>query len=274
METNIILKLKETADYIRNRTNVVPEVGIILGSGLGGLAESSLEDVVFNYNELPNFASSTVVGHAGRLIIGRLSEKPVAVMQGRLHYYEGYGMEEITYPVRLLIMLGVKYLIITSACGVLNPALKLHDIVLIKDHINFMGVNCLRGPHHQEFGERFPDMWEVYDSPFRKTARSAALKAGVRVREGVYAAVSGPSYETPAEIKALRKLGGDLVGMSVVPEAVTARQMGVRVLGIAYVSNSLRRKAGKTLLHEDVVRSGAAVSEKIGKIIAGVISNL
>ena len=274
METNLVLKLKETENYIRRRTNIVPEVGIILGSGLGGLAESSIEDIVFNYNELPNFAASTVAGHAGRLIIGRLSEKPVAVMQGRLHYYEGYPMEQVIFPVRLLKFLGAKNLIITSACGALNPRLKLRDIVLLKDHVNFMGANPLRGIHHPEFGERFPDMGEVYSSELRAKARAAAKKFRCRLAEGVYAAVSGPSYETPAELKALKGLGCDLVGMSVAPEAVAARQMGMNVLGISYIANTVKPGAKKAVLHEDVLKAGAEVSENIGKIIAGVISAL
>ncbi len=244
METNIILKLKETENYVRGRTAILPEVGIILGSGLGGLAESSVEDAVFNYNELPNFVSSTVAGHAGRLILGSLSNRPVAVMQGRFHYYEGYGMDEVIYPVRFLKTLGVKYLIITSACGALNPGFKLHDIVFLKDHINLMGANCLRGAHHPQFGERFPDMGQIYSPELRKKAR-AALKLKLRTKEGVYTAVSGPSYETSAEIRAYRKLGGDLVGMSVVPEAVAAKQMGMCVLGISYVSNPVCRAAKK-----------------------------
>jgi len=272
METN--LKLKETENYIRCKTDLMPEVGIILGSGLGGLAESSVQDAVFNFNELPNFVSSTVAGHAGRLILGTVCEKAAVVMQGRLHYYEGYSMEEIVYPVRLLKNLGVKYLIITSACGALNTEYRLYDIILLKDHINLMGANPLRGSHNHSFGEMFPDMSEVYSIELRKKARAAALKEKIKTKEGVYLAVSGPTYETPAEIKAFRKLGGDLAGMSVVPEAVTAKQMGMQVLGISYVSNTVKRAAGQPLLHKDVVKAGAAVSEKIGKIISGVISGL
>jgi len=274
-EANLIARLKETGNYIRRRTNIVPDAAIILGSGLGGLAESSVEDIVFNYNELPNFTASTVSGHAGMLMIGRLAEKNVAVMQGRLHYYEGYDMEQVIYPVRLLKSLGAKTLIITSACGAVNPKLRLHDIVILKDHMNFMGANPLRGRHYGEFGERFPDMSEVYSSGLRSGALKAARKLRCRAYEGVYAAVSGPTYETPAEIRAYRKLGCDLIGMSVVPEAVAARQMGMNVLGICYIANTAGRAgAKKAILHQDVLKVGAAVSEKIGKIIASVIANI
>lgn len=274
METDLISKLAETEAYIRSRTKVTPEIAIILGSGLGELAETSTEDLVFNYGELPYYSPSTVEGHAGRLIIGSLAGKSVAVMQGRTHYYEGYGMNEVIYPVRLLKTLGVKHLIITSACGALNPQYRLHDIVLIKDHINLMGANPLAGPYYSEFGPRFPDVSGLYNLELRKKARAAARKNGIRVREGVYLAVSGPTYETPAEIKAFRKLGGDLVGMSMAPEALAAGQMGMNVAGIAYVSNALKRSKNKELTHEDVIKAGKAVSRGIGKLIADIVCEI
>ena len=271
MELDLITKLAETENYIRKRTSVIPEVAIILGSGLGTLAESSTEDEVFGFNELPHFSSSTVEGHTGRLIIGSLSDKPVVVMQGRIHFYEGYNMQDVTYPVRLLKTLGIKHLIITSACGALNPAYKPYDIILIKDHINLMGENPLRGMHYSQFGARFPDMRDLYSKEFRNKACVAAKKNKVITKEGVYLAVSGPTYETPAETRAYRRLGGDLIGMSVVPEAVAAKQMGIEVAGISYISNTAKTSAKKMITHEDVIKAGAVVSGKIGKILADLI---
>lgn len=272
MKPGIIEKLNEAVGFVRRRTQVVPRVGLILGSGLGNIMEHSADDVVFEYNEIPHFAESTVEGHKGKLAIGSLSGVTVAVMQGRLHYYEGYSMEEVIFPVRLMRLLGIEYLIITAAAGGINPDYRAGDIVFLKDHINFMGDNCLRGPHFSAFGERFPDMGEVYSKDLRKKGIALARKNRIRVSEGVYAAVSGPSYETSAEVKALRKLGGDLAGMSVVPEAVCARQMGTKVIGIAYVAN----KAGghNNISHKEVLNTGAIVSRKIGKIICSVIENI
>jgi purine-nucleoside phosphorylase len=271
METNVIQLLGETRSYIQQRTKVIPKVGIILGSGLGTVIESSEEDAVFHFNELPHFPSTTVHGHNGELIIGDYSGKGVAIMQGRVHFYEGYDMEHVTYPVRLMKWLGIEYLIITAATGGVNPLYKKGDIVLLKDHINLMGENPLRGQHHSWFGERFPDCTEVYSKELRKIGLSSAKKNKIRACEGVYMALSGPSYETPAEIKAFRKLGADVVGMSVVPEAVAANQMGIKVLGVAYVANLSPGVGKKILSHNDVVETGKLTASKLGKIIAGVI---
>ncbi|MBN1822871.1 MAG: purine-nucleoside phosphorylase [Endomicrobiales bacterium] len=268
MET--LLKLKETESYIRNKTDLVPSVGLILGSGLGDVFESSREDVVFNYNELPHFSGSTVEGHSGKLILGKLDEVSVAVMQGRLHYYEGYSLEEVVYPIRLMKHLGINFLLITAAAGALNVKYQVGNIVIIKDHLNFMGVNCLRGKHYPEFGERFPDTKNIYDADLRRKAARTAVKHKVKTREGVYLAVPGPSYETSSEVKAYRKLGGDVIGMSVVPEAVCAKQMRTKVLALSYVSN----KAGSEMKHSDVVETGKAVSAKMAKIIYDIVKEL
>ncbi|MFH1368714.1 MAG: purine-nucleoside phosphorylase [Elusimicrobiota bacterium] len=274
MDQSITSKLSQTRNYIRLRTHIEPKIGIILGSGLGSVIESSKEDFVFHFNELPHFAPSTVHGHNGELIIGGYSGKGIAIMQGRVHYYEGYAMEQIMYPVRLLKWLGIEYLIITAATGGLNPAYKKGDIVAVKDHINLMGDNPLRGVHTPEFGERFPDLSGVYSKDLRKTAAAAARKAKVKMKEGVYLAVSGPSYETPSEIKAFRRLGGDVVGMSVIPEAIAARQMGVKVLGLAYVSNVAVPARIKPLSHMDVVEAGKKTGQKLGKLIAEIINRI
>lgn len=274
MTSDVRAQLQETEEYIRRRTSMTPKVGLILGSGLGSLAESSPDDVVFPYTELPHFVASTVPGHEGKLIFGELSGQPVMVMQGRFHYYEGYGLRDVVYPVRLMKRLGVQHLIITSATGGMNARYRPGDIVLLKDFINFMGINCLRGEHCPEFGERFPDMSQVYDAPLRKMALSIARKNRIHAHEGVYVAVSGPSYETPAEIRAFRMLGGDVVGMSVVPESVAAHQMGIKVLAISYVSNRAAGMSPKPLSHAEVIRTGAIASRKIGVLVNGVIESI
>jgi len=271
MEQTIIEKLGETRSYIQQRTKVIPKVGIILGSGLGSVIEHSAEDAVFHFNELPHFPSTTVHGHNGELVIGDYAGKGVAIMQGRVHYYEGYSMQEVTYPIRLMKWLGVEYVIITAAVGGMNPKYKKGDVVLIKDHINLMGENPLRVVHHSWFGERFPDCTEIYQKELRKIGVAAAKKHKIRAYEGVYTALSGPSYETPAEIKAFRKLGGDVAGMSVVPEAVAANQMGIKVLGITYVANMSPGVGKSPLSHAEVVDTGKKTADKLGKIIGRVI---
>ena len=271
MEQDIISKLKETQGYIRKRTALVPRLGIILGSGIGNIIEPSGKDVVFFYNELPNFASSTVEGHAGRLVLGAWEGANACVMQGRLHYYEGYSMDEITYPVRLLKLLGVETIIITAAAGALAPGMKAGDIVVIKDHINCMGASPLRGRHYPDFGERFCDMSGVYDKVMRKRCLAICRRQRLSAREGVYAAVAGPSYETPAESAMLRGFGADVVGMSVVPEAVAARQMGMNVLGLCYVANVAARRVSKPLSHAEVLSVGLKVQQKMAKLISTIM---
>ena len=274
MEQSIISKLAETRNYIRLRTQITPKIGIILGSGLGNVMESSKEDSVFHFNELPHFSPSTVHGHNGELILGDYLGKGIAIMQGRVHYYEGYPMEQVMYPVRLMRWLGIEYLIITAATGSLNPIYKKGDLIILKDQINLMNENPLRGTHYPEFGERFPDSSELYSKELRKIGAAAAKKIKISAREGVYLAVSGPSYETPAELKAFRKLGGDVVGMSVVPETIAASQMGIKVMGIAYISNLAVPGRKQPLMHSDVVETGKKTGQKLGKLIAEIIERI
>jgi purine-nucleoside phosphorylase len=274
MSNDLLAKLQETESYIRQRTSICPKIALILGSGLGGLAESSKDDVVIPYYELPHFMSSTVPGHAGQLIFGEHAGQHLMVMQGRFHYYEGYTLDEVTYPIRLMKQLGVEHLIVTSATGGMNPRYIPGDIVLLKDFINLMGVNCLRGVYHPEFGERFPDMSEVYDGQLRKLALTVAKENRIPAYEGVYVAVSGPSYDTPSEIRAFRKLGGDVVGMSVVPETMAARQMDMKVLAISYVSNLASGMSKKPLSHFEVIKTGKIASQKVGALINGLIEAL
>lgn len=231
-------KIKATANFINERINDRPETGIILGTGLGGLVnEIEIIDSI-PYGEIPNFPVSTVEGHAGRLIYGKLGNKEVLAMQGRFHYYEGYNMKEVTFPVRVMKFVGVKSLFVSNASGGLNPDWHVGEIVLINDHINHFPENPLHGKNEMELGTRFPDMSKCYDERLRNKAKLIALENNITVREGVYVGVSGPTFETPAEYKMFRILGADIVGMSTVPEVIVARHMDLRVFGISIVTDS------------------------------------
>ncbi len=231
-------KIKATASFIKERINASPEYGIILGTGLGGLAnEIEIIDSI-PYQEIPNFPVSTVEGHSGRLIYGKLGEKEVLAMQGRFHFYEGYSMKEVTFPVRVFKFIGVTHLFVSNASGGLNPNSKVGDIVLINDHINFFPEHPLRGKNESEMGPRFPDMSKTYDEWLRNKAKLIALEHGITLNEGVYVGVSGPTFETPAEYKMFRILGGDMVGMSTVPEVIVARHMDMKVFGISIITDS------------------------------------
>jgi purine-nucleoside phosphorylase len=231
-------KIKATASLIKERINANPEIGIILGTGLGGLVnEIEIIDSI-PYNEIPDFPVSTVDGHAGRLIYGILGDKKVLAMQGRFHYYEGYSMKEVTFPVRVLKMVGITHLFVSNASGGLNPAWHVGEIVLITDHINFFPEHPLRGMNENSLGPRFPDMSKCYDERLRNKAKLIAMQHNIAVKEGVYVGVSGPTFETPAEYKMFRLLGGDIVGMSTVPEVIVARHMNLKVFGISIVTDS------------------------------------
>jgi len=264
------------AAVIRQATDIEPRVGMILGSGLSPLAEGVENSVALDYRELPHFPASTVSGHAGRLVLGYLEEQPVAVMQGRTHYYEGYSMAEITFPVRVMQVLGVEMLIITNAAGGLQPAFRAGDLMLISDHINLIGMaglNPLRGPNLDEFGPRFPDMSQVYDAELRSQARQVAAEEDVPLHEGVYICLAGPSYETMADLRFLRTIGADAVGMSTVPEATVARHGGTRVLGLSGISNVLP-VAGEPVVetdHEEVLAAGQKLTPRLEAIIRGVL---
>ena len=225
--------LDETVSYIERKIKQKPEIGVILGSGLGVIASEIEEQVIVPFNEIPHFPVSTVPGHEGRFVFGELEGKPVMCMQGRFHYYEGYELEQVTLPVKLMKRLGAATLIVTNAAGGINESFEPGDLMVIEDHINLMGVNPLRGRNDESVGPRFPDMSEAYDLQLRKTAFSAARQLDIEVRKGVYAAVSGPSYETPAEIRYLRTLGADAVGMSTVQEVIIANHADMMVLGIS-----------------------------------------
>lgn len=277
MALNYLQKIDIATKFIKEEIgSFIPLCGIVLGSGLGNIAESVQQKIVIPYHEIPNMPKSTVTGHKGNLVFGFLEEKPVLVMQGRIHFYEGYTMQEVTFPIRVIKKLGVKYLILTSAVGGIPERLPLKpaDIVVIKDHINLIGDNPLRGEHYNEFGERFPDMTEVYSSQLRKIVISVAKKLKIKVYEGVYLATRGPSYETPAEIQAFKLLGADVVGMSVVPEAIVAHQQKIEVLTLAYVSNLAAGIAKKSLSHTEVLEIATTVAGKLNKLIRGILRNL
>ena len=267
------------AAVIRERTPLQPRVGLILGSGLNALADAVEECVAIPYREIPHFPASTVEGHVGRLVVGRLEGQRVAVMQGRAHYYEGYSMAEVTFPVRVMQVLGIQVLIVTNAAGGLNPAFRPGDVMLITDHLNLIGMTGLtplRGSNLDEFGPRFPDMSRAYDARLRALAKQIAAGAHVPLREGVYVCLAGPSFETPADLRFLRLSGADAVGMSTVPEVTVARHGGTRVLGLSGISNALPVEGAPPVetTHEEVLETGRVLVPRLETIIRGVLKAL
>jgi len=267
----LLVRLADAVKHIQSRTTLQPAVGLVLGSGLGAFAKSLTEATVIPYGQIPHFPTSTAIGHSGELVIGKSQGVPLAVMSGRVHYYEGYTMEEVVFPVRVLGRLGVRTLIMTNAAGSVNVNYKPGELMIIDDHINFMGSNPMIGPHEEQLGLRFFDMTEPYDPDLRHFAENACWAAGVPVRHGVYIAFSGPSYETPAEIRMARALGADAVGMSTVPEVLAARHMGIRVLGISCITNMAAGVLKKKLHHQDVMdvaeRVRAGLLDVLGRIV-------
>lgn len=267
------------AAMIRGRTQIEPKIGLILGSGLSPLADAVEDGVAIPYDEIPHFAVATVEGHAGRLIVGYLEGQPVMVMQGRAHYYEGYSMAETVFPVRVMQVLGIETLIVTNAAGGLNPEFHTGDVMLITDHINMLGMgglNPLRGPNLDQFGPRFPDMSEAYDARLRALAKQVAAQANVPLREGVYTCLAGPSFETPADLRFLRLIGANAVGMSTVPETTVARHGGTRVLGLSGISNVLPVEGAPQTetTHEEVLEAGRTLVPRLEAIIRGVLRAL
>jgi purine-nucleoside phosphorylase len=269
-------RAEHAARFIRSRLSAAADarVALVLGSGLGAFADSLEEAEALDYSEIPGFARPTVEGHAGRLVVGRTGGAAVAAMQGRFHFYEGYALEEVTFPVRALGLLGVKSLILTNAAGGLNNAFEQGSLVVISDHLNLLGANPLLGTNDPRFGPRFPDMSEVYDREYQDAAICEAHAMGVELRRAVYAALPGPSYETPAEIRMLRLLGADAVGMSTVPEAIVARHMQMRVLGISCITNMAAGVLDKPINHEEVIETGERVRETFAELLRRVIPKL
>lgn len=248
-------KIQNAAEFLRNKFGQQPQIGLILGSGLGILADEIEDAVKIPYSEIPDFPVSTVEGHAGQLVVGTLSGVTVAAMQGRFHFYEGYSMDKVTFPVRVMKELGIDHLIVTNAAGGVNESFSPGDLMLISDHINNMGTNPLVGPNDSELGPRFPDLSEAYSKELRKLARGTAERLDIKVQEGVYVGNSGPVYETPAEVRMLRTLGGDAVGMSTVPEVIVARHAGMKVLGISCISNMAAGILDQPLSHDEVIET-------------------
>ena len=266
--------IREAVRQIQSRVQTKPAMAVVLGSGLGGLASELCEAVEVPYGEIPGWPHSTAVGHAGKLIIGKLGGREVAVMAGRAHLYEGYTPAQVTFGVRVLGSLGVRGMVFTNAAGGINLSLERGGLVLISDHINLQGVNPLAGPNDDALGPRFPDMSDAYSATFRNTARQVATELGITVREGVYAAVPGPSYETPAEIRYLRTIGADVVGMSTVPEVIVARHMGIDVLGISCVTNMAAGILPQKINHEEVLETGAMVRDTLVRYLKNLVPRL
>ncbi|OEF98475.1 purine-nucleoside phosphorylase [Desulfuribacillus alkaliarsenatis] len=267
------IKLQEAARYIEERIAKKPDIGLVLGSGLGELAER-IDGVRISYSEIPSFPESTVEGHKGQLVIGELEGKQVVAMQGRFHFYEGYCIQNVVFPIRVLKLLGITKLIVTNAAGGVNTGLQPGDLMLITDHINLSGENPLIGPNLEEFGPRFPDMSSAYSKGLRKKALEIANNQGYTMKEGVYAAMSGPSYETPAEVRMLRTLGVDAVGMSTAPEVITAVHTGIEVLGISCISNMAAGILEQPLTHDEVIETTEKVKQKFAGIVLGVIKDI
>lgn len=275
MEEFITLEqIDQAVDMVRRNTRHQPEIGIILGSGLGGLADAVEDADSIPFCEIPFWPTSTVYGHEGRLVIGRLEGKIVMMMQGRAHFYEGYSMQHVGLPVRVMQRLGLKTLIVTNAAGAIRPDFMPGDLMLIYDHIalvGMVGMNPLRGPNLDTFGPRFPDMSQAYDRDLLALAEIIAAEKGIEVRKGVYICLSGPSFEGPADLRFLRAIGADAVGMSTVPEVIVARHGGMRVLGISGISNKANLDGSTITTHEEVLEAGRIIVPKLVEVIRGVV---
>lgn len=256
-----IQAINEAATFIKGRLESTPTIGLILGSGLGVLADEIENPVVIPYSEVPHFPTSTVQGHAGQLVIGQLSGKTVIAMQGRFHFYEGYSMQQVTFPVRVMKELGIETMFVTNAAGGINTDFKPGDLMIISDHINNMGTNPLIGKNEEQLGPRFPDLSEAYCKNLRALAKKVASDINLSVQEGVYIGNTGPTYETPAEVRYLRTMGGDAVGMSTVPEVIIARHAGIKVLGISCISNMAAGILDQPLTHDEVMETTEMVRE-------------
>ncbi|ULT55544.1 purine-nucleoside phosphorylase [Neobacillus drentensis] len=270
-----IESIQHAADFLKGKYQTTPKLGLILGSGLGVLADDIENPVKIPYNQIPDFPVSTVEGHAGQLVFGQLNGVEVVAMQGRFHFYEGYNMDKVTFPVRVMKEMGVEMLIVTNAAGGVNESFSPGDLMIITDHINNMGTNPLIGPNDANLGVRFPDLSEAYSKELRKIARDIADRLKINVKEGVYFGNPGPVYETPAEIRMVRILGGDAVGMSTVPEVIVARHSGMKVLGISCISNMAAGILDQPLTHDEVIETTEKVKADfllyINEIVKGMV---
>lgn len=271
---SMIQKIQEAAAFISKETSIKPQIGLILGSGLGILADLIEQPIVIDYSRIPHFPVSTVEGHAGELVAGTIQGKQVLMMKGRFHAYEGYGAETVSFPVRVMKELGVETLIVTNAAGGINESYQVGDLMVISDHLNLTYRNPLIGPNDSALGVRFPDMSEAYSKRLRKLAHEVAASQSFSLQEGVYVGLLGPNYETPAEIRMLRTLGGDSVGMSTVPEVIVARHAGIEVLGFSCISNMASGILDQPLSHAEVMETTEKVKPKFLKLVLGIIEAL
>lgn len=271
---DLFARAERAAKFVLARTRLRPRIGVVLGSGLGAFADELSNAVRIDYARIPGFPASTVAGHAGQMVVGAVAGVPVAALAGRLHFYEGYSMDEVTLPVRALGRMGIRALVITNAAGGISAEYRRGALVVIRDHINLQGTNPLAGHNDERFGLRFPDMTHTYSERLRAIARDEGTRQGTALAEGVYAAVTGPSFETPAEIRALRTLGADLVGMSTVPEVIVARQMGIEVLGISCVTNLAAGILDQAITHEEVLETGERVHAQFTALLRGIVPRI
>ena len=268
------LRAEAAAKFILAKTKLRPRIGLVLGSGLGAFANEIAGAVRIDYAKIPHFPRSTAIGHAGRMVIGNVTDVPVAVMQGRVHFYEGYSQREVIFPMRVMARMGIRAVLLTNAAGGINTNFKQGCLVVLRDHINLQGTNPLIGPNDEHFGERFPDMTTVYWKPYQAAALREGKRLGIDVAEGVYAAMTGPSYETPAEIRFMRTIGADLAGMSTVPEVIAAAHLGIRVLGISCVTNMAAGILDQPITTEEVMETGERVKADFVALLRAVIPRM
>jgi purine-nucleoside phosphorylase len=268
------LRAEKAAKFILAKTKLRPRIGLVLGSGLGAFANEVAGAARIDYKTIPHFPRSTAIGHAGRMVIGKAAGVPVAVMQGRVHFYEGYSQSEVIFPMRVMARMGIRAVLITNAAGGINLNFKQGCLVVLRDHINLQGTNPLIGPNDENFGPRFPDTTQVYWKPYQAAALREGKRLGVEIAEGVYVGLTGPSYETPAEIRYLRMIGADLVGMSTVPEVIAAAHLGIRVLGISCVTNMAAGILDQPITTEEVIETGERVKADFVALLRGVIPRM
>jgi purine-nucleoside phosphorylase len=264
-------RAESAAKFLESQSGLFPRIGIVLGSGLGAFADQLTDETRIPYENIPFFPRSTAIGHAGQMVIGKVGDVPVAVMQGRVHLYEGYSAQEVAFPVRVLGLMGIHALVLTNAAGGINLDFKQGTLVVIRDHLNLQGQNPLVGENDERFGPRFPDLTQAYFKPYREVALAAAAKLGTPIQEGIYAALLGPSYETPAEIRYLRALGADLVGMSTIAEVIAARHMGLKVLAISCVTNMAAGIVDQPIQHEEVLKTGERIQGEFLALLRAVL---
>ena len=274
MTTDDFTRAESAAQFITSQTSVRPKIALVLGSGLGAFADALTDAVRISYAQIPSFPRSTAIGHAGQLVIGNSQGITVAAMQGRTHLYEGYSAKEVSFPIRVFTRMGIKAVILTNAAGGINLKYSQGALVAIRDHINLQGQNPLVGPNDERFGPRFPDMTQAYSTAYREIAAAAAQKLGMTLHDGVYVALLGPSYETPAEIRSLRTIGADLVGMSTVAEVIAARHMGLKVLAISCVTNMAAGILDQPINHEEVLETGKRVQKQFEALLRAVLPRI